>query len=66
LHAVLVDQCQVMGNAPYPYILHRAHETALVSRDEKEQVEQMIQIELRNRGVTVGRKSPKQVHKDAV
>ena len=26
LHAVLVDQCRMMGSKPYPYLLHRAHE----------------------------------------
>lgn len=65
LHAVLVHQCRIMGNEPYPYILHRAHETAVVTRIEKEQVEQMIALELRRRGVSVGRQSPKQFHKDA-
>lgn len=64
LHAILVDQCQVIGNARYPYLLHRAHETAVVSRDEKEQVDMMISIELRRSGVSVGRKSGKQTTKE--
>jgi len=64
LQAVLVNQCQVMGARPYPYLLHRAHETALVSLDEQEQVTQMIVLELRRRGVTVGEKSYKQSNKD--
>lgn len=64
LHAVLVDQCRMMGNKPYPYLLHRAHETALVTLQEKEQVTQMILLELRNRGVTVGEPSNKQSAKD--
>ena len=42
LHAVLVDQCRIMGAKPYPYLLHRAHETAVVSNEEKLQVEQML------------------------
>jgi hypothetical protein len=65
LHAVLVHQCRIIGAPPYPYLLHRAHETAVVTREEKEQLEQMILIELRNRGVTVGRKSSKQIHKES-
>jgi hypothetical protein len=64
LHAVLVDQCRIMGARPYPYLLHRAHETALVTLEEKEQVTQMIALELRRRGVIVGEKSNKQVAKD--
>ncbi|MGE5224425.1 MAG: DNA double-strand break repair nuclease NurA [Omnitrophica WOR_2 bacterium] len=64
LHAVLVDQCRMMGNKPYPYLLHRAHETALVTLQDKEQVTQMILIELRNRGITVGEASNKQTAKD--
>lgn len=64
LHAVLVDQCQILANKPFPYLLHRAHETAIVTREEKQQVDQMIMIELRNRGVEVKDKSNKQFHKD--
>lgn len=63
LHAVLVSQCRMMGSRPYPYLLHRAHETALVSLQEKEQVTQMIALELRRRGVQVGEISHKQAHK---
>jgi hypothetical protein len=59
LHALLVDQCRLLGNRPYPYILHRAHESALVSMAEKEQVSNMIINELHSRGVKVGRESPK-------
>ncbi len=65
LHAVLVQQCQAMGTRPYPYALHRAHETAMVSMKEKEQVTAMITLELRNRGVEVGEISSKQANKDS-
>ena len=64
LQAVLVEQCRIMGQRPYPYALHRAHELALVSMQEKEQVTNMILLELRNQGVTVGEKSNKQAAKD--
>lgn len=43
LHAALLQQCRIMGARPYPYILHRAHEIAVVSLEEKKQIEQMIQ-----------------------
>ena len=59
LHAVLVDQCRRMGNQPYPYLLHRAHETAVVQQEEKAQITQMILLELRNRGVRQGKQSHK-------
>ena len=64
LHAVLVDQCRIMGTRPYPYLLQRAHETALLSRQEKEQVTQMIILELRQRGIKLEGPSQKQASKD--
>jgi hypothetical protein len=64
LHAVLVEQCEIMGYKPYPYLLHRAHETAVVRLDEKSQVEQMLSLELRRHGAPIGVKSPKQTAKD--
>jgi hypothetical protein len=64
LHATLVQQCQIMGKLPYPYLLHRAHEAAVVSMEEKEQVKQMITQELRKRGAETGETSHKQASKD--
>jgi hypothetical protein len=64
LHAVLVSQCRMIGTRAYPYLLHRAHETALVSLEDKEQVTQMIVNELRKRGVAVDGESAKQYNKD--
>jgi hypothetical protein len=53
----------MMGVRPYPYLLHRAHETAVVRLPEKEQVTNMIVQELRERGVQVGEVSAKQFAK---
>jgi hypothetical protein len=64
LHSVLVGQCEIIGGRAYPYLLHRAHEVAVVSRDEKEQLTGMILQELRRRGLAPGRKSEKQATKD--
>lgn len=64
LHAALIEQCRIMGPRPYPYLLHRAHEVAVVSIQEKEQVTQWIAQELRQRGVPVGERSYKQSAKD--
>ena len=63
LHAVLLNQCRIMGGHPYPYLLHRAHETAVVSLNEKEQLTRMILLELQRRGVETGQESHKQAMK---
>ncbi len=64
LHAILVEQCRMMGAKPYPYLLHRAHECAVVSLEEKRQIEQMLQMELRRAGEDVDDGSHKQSAKD--
>jgi len=64
LHAVLVQQCQVVPTKQYPYLLTRADETAVVSRDEKEQVDNMIAQELYRYGQAVPEKSQKQQSKE--
>ncbi len=64
LHAVLVEQCRMMGNRPYPYLLHRAHETAVVKNEEKQQIEQLLTMELRKNNEDVDDGSYKQSAKD--
>ncbi|HEX9013128.1 MAG TPA: DNA double-strand break repair nuclease NurA, partial [Anaerolineaceae bacterium] len=64
LHAALVSQSRVLGARPYPYALHRAHEVAVVSLAEKDQLEQMLLAEMARRGMPPGEKSNKQIHKD--
>ena len=64
LHATLISQCRIMGARAYPYILHRAHEIAVVKFQDKQQVEQMLMQELRRAGVEVGEPSSKQIEKD--
>jgi hypothetical protein len=64
LHAALTAQCQVLGARPYPYLLHRAHETAVVRQEERQQLTQMIIQELYRRGVPVGEVSYKQTAKN--
>jgi hypothetical protein len=59
LHSVLIEQCNMMGSKPYPYLLHRAHETAVVRREEKDQVEQLLAMELRRVRAEVGERSYK-------
>lgn len=64
LHAVLVQQSRILGSRPYPYILHRAHEAAVVTFEEKNQVTRMIAAELLSRGVGLDEVSHKQSTKD--
>jgi hypothetical protein len=64
LQTVLLQQARIMGRRPYPYLLHRAHEAAVVTLPEKEQVTQMILAELRRRKVEIGEISYKQAHKN--
>ncbi len=65
LHAALIQQSRILGNKPYPYLLHRSHEVAVVSFDEKRQVEQMLSLELRRNNSEMGEQSHKQSTKDA-
>ena len=64
LHGVLVEQCRMMGSRPYPYLLHRAHETAVVKNEEKQQIEQLLTMELRKNNEDVDDGSYKQSAKD--
>ena len=65
LQAVLLSQAQQMGHKPFPYVLQRVHEIAVVSFAEKDQLETLIAAELRRNGVTPGEKSAKQFAKDS-
>lgn len=64
VQAVLMEQAGMMGTRPYPYILHRAHEVAVVTLSEHQHVEEMIVTEFTRRGIPVGEQSYKQFHKD--
>ena len=64
LHYALIEQAKIMGHKPFPYLLHRAHEIAVVTHKDKEEIDQMLAIEIRNNGGEVGEKSGKQSAKD--
>lgn len=64
VHAALMEQCEYITGKRYPYALHRAHEVAVVTREEKSQLEAMLVAEMRRRGVEVGSASYKQSLKD--
>lgn len=65
LHAALVAQCQVMSATPYPYVLARADEIAVVKMKDKQKVADMIANALWSLGLDVPGRSPKQQGKDA-
>jgi hypothetical protein len=53
-----------LGSQPYPYALHRAHETALVTLEERQKVTELIVSELERHGIQAGKISSKQAIKD--
>ena len=64
LHVALIEQAKIMANEPFPYLLHRAHEIAVVTHQEKQEIDQMLAIAIRNNGGEVGEISGKQSAKD--
>ncbi len=51
LQRALLDQCRIMSNRPYPYLLHRAHEEAVVRYAENEQLQNMLNAALQQEGL---------------
>ncbi len=66
VQSVLLEQCGMLGSRPYPYVLNRAHEIAVVKQEEKQQIEQMLAIELRRNREQVGNASNKQGGKNSL
>jgi hypothetical protein len=64
IHSVILKQCAIAGNVPYPYLIHRAHEEAIVRFEESNQLETIILNALIERGVYIDEKSGKQTLKD--
>ncbi len=64
LHLSLIEQSRIMGNKPFPYLLHRAHEVAVVSFKEQDHVDQMLMLEIRRHDGDVSEISGKQSAKD--
>jgi hypothetical protein len=60
VRSTLVEQCKILATRPYPYVLQRAHEIAVVRLEEKEQLNDMIQAELLRQGLPLGDVSHKQ------
>ena len=66
IHANLLEQAGLLNDHPYPYVLHRAHECAVVTYREKDQIKDMLIRELIRNGEWVGEKSNKQFAKDLI
>lgn len=64
LHAILVQQTTILGAHAYPYVLHRAHEIALVKFEEHEEVSRILLSEMRGLGIEPGELSQKQASKN--
>lgn len=64
LHAALINQCQVTGGHAFPYALHRAHEVAVVTYAEKEQLENLIIKKMIEHGLLPPQVSNKQYLKN--
>ncbi len=47
VHSMLLTQCGQLGGRPYPYLLARADELAVVGRHEKRELENLIELTLR-------------------
>jgi hypothetical protein len=65
LHALLLEQCAMQGLTPYPYALTRADELAVVSSRDKRKLDELINLELRRRGIEPGTRSAKDRSKQA-
>lgn len=61
VQAAIVRQARLTGG--YPYVLARAHELAIISSEEREAVETMLAVEMRQRGL-IPSLSPKQFNKN--
>jgi hypothetical protein len=66
LHDTLLSQCKHLASSAYPYVLHRAHEVAVVSFQEKERLMEMIVKKLLEEGAMSDAQSNKQLLKNLI
>ena len=64
LHGLLLAQSQIQGRNPYPYALTRADELAYVSAKDKNRLDDLINVELRKKGIDPTRLSAKSFGKE--
>ncbi len=65
IHAVLLWQAHIIPGRRYPYLLHRAHETAVVTQEDRRQVTWLLQRALLSEGLPPDARSAKRQLKDA-
>lgn len=63
LHAVIFKEVKVLDRNPYPYILHRAHELAVIHFEEYEEVERMLLEAYERAEISSGFQSNKEANK---
>ncbi|HSN93918.1 MAG TPA: DNA double-strand break repair nuclease NurA [Anaerolineaceae bacterium] len=66
LHAVVYADTQVLAGHPYPYLLLRVHELAIINFAEYTDIEAMLIQKFEEEGLNVGQPSHKQHGKDQV
>jgi hypothetical protein len=59
VHALLYDQCQILGG--YPYVLFRAHEMAVVGRQDQAEFDHWIALSMQQMGMAQSGTSKQQV-----
>lgn len=64
LQDALLQQAQIVHGNPYPYALHRAHEAAIVTVSEREDLKRRLMAEMVRSGLMIDGKSAKQQAKD--
>lgn len=63
LHSVVYAETQILDTHPYPYLLHRSHELAVISMAESDAVEEMLLQKLVADGLSTGYVSNKEANK---
>jgi hypothetical protein len=63
LHSVVYAETQILDTHPYPYLLHRSHELAVISMAEADAVEVMLLQKLDADGLSSGYVSNKEANK---
>jgi hypothetical protein len=64
LHACILEQTGILRDNPYPYVLHRAHESALIQFSEKDRITKLMVQNLSKQEKTFFQKSNKLTLKD--
>ena len=64
LHSTLFNQCEMLGEVRYPYVLHRSHEEAVVTYQDREELDRILIEEFARNGIQIGALSNKQTAKN--